>query len=278
MVTSILVGLDDSEYGEAAVALGIDWATRFDCLLVGIGVIDEPTIRGPGAPERISPSYRAAYDQLVSDATHRVDRTLENFTLRCTEAGVSSKQLEDVGSPCEQIMLEAQRYDMIVVGQKTFFRSGVYSNQCNTVDTLLHTTPRPIVVVPKEYRTGTGGILIAFDGSLQASRALYAFVASGLATLGPVHVLCTHETSVVEARKIAERAVEYLRFHDITASPHAITDTCNVSDRILETAKHLDVELIVMGAYGRNTLTEFFLGSVTRSVLETTDLPTFLFH
>jgi len=273
----MLVGLDESPFSEAAVTLGIDWAKRFDCLLVGIGVIDEPSIRGPEAPERMARSYQAAYQSMVAEATHRVDRILERFTLRCSEAGVSSKLLEDVGSPDEQIMTEAQRYDLILIGQRSFFRFETSSHACNTADKLLHATPRPVVAVPGKYRPGNG-VLVAYDGSLQSARALQAFASSGLSALGEVHILCAHKTSSVEAGKIADRAVEYLRFHEIPAKPHPTSGTRSASDDILEMARQLGVELIVMGSYGRTALAEFFLGSVTRNVLARTEIPLFLYH
>jgi nucleotide-binding universal stress UspA family protein len=47
MLKSVLIGLDGSDYSTAAVELGIRWAKQFDALLVGLGIIDEPTIRGP---------------------------------------------------------------------------------------------------------------------------------------------------------------------------------------------------------------------------------------
>ena len=47
MLRSILVGLDGSEHSDSALELGIRWARRFDALLVGIGVVDEPGIHGP---------------------------------------------------------------------------------------------------------------------------------------------------------------------------------------------------------------------------------------
>ena len=277
MVKSILIGLDESPYSESAVTLAVDWAKRFDCLLVGLGVVDEPSIRGSEPRERIAPSYRAAYNSMVAEASHRVDTILERFSLRCVEAGVSSKLLEDVGSPCEQIMTEAQRYDLIAIGQKSYFQFETSPRECDTVDKLLHLTPRPVVVVPKEHREGTG-VLIAYDGSLQSARALQAFTASGLATLGEVNLLTIHPKSNVEASKIADRAVEYLRFHDVAATPHALASAGCASDEILEVAGRLGVELIVMGSYGRNLLLEFFLGSVTRNVLKKADVPIFLYH
>ena len=161
MLKSILISLDESPYCEAAVTVGIGWAKRFDCLLVGLGVVDEPAIRGPKLPQHLTPSARANYNKTIAEASHRVDRILEQFTLRCSQEGVSNKLLEDVGSPCEQIMTEAQRYDVILVGQKTFSQSGATETECDTVDVLLHATPRPVVVAPNCAPSGSG-VLIAF--------------------------------------------------------------------------------------------------------------------
>ena len=277
MPNSILVGLDESPYSEAAVALGVDWAKRFDCLLVGMGVVDEPSIRGPRQPEQLTASFRAAYSKMVAEASHRVDQILERFTLRCAEEGVSSKLLEDIGSPSEQIITEAQRYDLIVLGTKSFFHFETSTQECETLDRLLHTTPRPVVTVPSDYRAGNG-VLIAYDGSLQAARALHAFAASGLSAIGDVHVYCVHNTSAVEAGKIVDRAIEYLRFHQIEAHPHPVVGENKASDEILQAADQFGVELIVMGSYGRNRLAEFLVGSVTRSVLEKSGIPLFLYH
>ena len=277
MLKSILIGLDESPYCDAAVTVGINWAKRFDCLLVGLGVVDEPAIRGPKPPGHMTPSYRATYDSMVAEASHRVDRLLEHFTLRCSQEGVSNKLLEDVGSPCEQIMTEAQRYDVILVGQKTYSQSGAVEKETDMVDALLHATPRPVVVVPGDYQKGSG-VLVAYDGSLQSARSLQAFVGSGLAALGKVSVVTAHKQSTVEAGRIADRAVEYLRFHDIEAQPHALTGGARPSDDILQVAEQQNAELIVMGSHGRSALTEFFMGSVTKNVLERSKIPLFVYH
>ena len=47
MLRSILVGVDGSEYSTAAVELGIQWVQRSGAVLVGLGIIDAPTISRP---------------------------------------------------------------------------------------------------------------------------------------------------------------------------------------------------------------------------------------
>ena len=51
-----------------------------------------------------------------------------------------------------------------------------------------------------------------------------------------------------------------------------------VGEAILDQARQLDAQLLVMGAYGQPTLREFFLGSVTRTALRKSTIPLFLYH
>lgn len=44
MLQSMVVGIDGSVYSTSAVELGIRWAQRWDAVLVGLGIVDTPTI------------------------------------------------------------------------------------------------------------------------------------------------------------------------------------------------------------------------------------------
>ena len=54
--------------------------------------------------------------------------------------------------------------------------------------------------------------------------------------------------------------------------------SARAADVILDQVQQLDAGLLVMGAYGQPVLREFFLGSVTRKVLEECPVPLFLYH
>ena len=278
MLKTILVGLDGSPYSDAAVELGIRWSQKFDCMLTGVGVIDEHEIRRPqGIPVGGGAFKHQAEEAQLADARHRVEQFLEAFTLKCTERQVSHKCLEDVGQPYEEILLEAQRYDLIMIGQETHFHFETRVGAGDTVEALLRRTPRPVVVAPLEIPKGDG-VLIAYDGSLNASRSLQSFVGLGLKTLGEVHLLTIHKNDQVQAAKMADRAVEFLGFHDIKATVHAIADATKPGEMIIKKSHEFGVELIVMGSYGKNRLVEFFMGSVTRKVLSRSTVPMFLYH
>jgi nucleotide-binding universal stress UspA family protein len=230
MLRSILVGLDGSPCSGGAIELGLDWARRFNALLVGVGVVDEPAIRRPAMMPIGGSSFKEHADEaLLRRATLRVEQILEAFALRCVEAGVPSKLLEVVGDPAEQILREAQRYDLLLLGTQTHFHFSTQETPCETLTKVLHSTPRPVVAAPEKLGNG-GCVVVAYDGSLQAARALRAFQCTGLGTLLPVHVLCISDDHV-EAARHTDRAVEFLGFHDINATPHAVPRDCSDTAR-----------------------------------------------
>ena len=277
MPRSILVGLDGSTHCAAAVEIGIRWAQRSNAMLVGLGIIDEPTICKPAAVPLGAMSFKAQRDQdLLADATRRVDGYLEQFALRCANAEISHKLLEDVGLPAEQIMLEAQRYDVILLGRETHFHFETQEAADETLASVVRHSPRPVVAVPENPAEGTS-VVVAYDGGLQAARALQAFQGIGWNGSQEVHIVCVHPDRVEAARR-SNRAVEFLDFHEIKAYPHPVSTAVPADEAILEQARKVDAGLLVMGAYGRLPLKEFFFGSVTRAMLQTSSVPLFLYH
>lgn len=277
MLRSVLVGLDGSEHGDAALELGIRWARRFNALLVGLGVIDEPGIHGAEETWLGEVYFRQINERLTADVRREVERTLERAALRCVEAGVAFKPLEDVGAPHERILIEAQRYDLIIMGQRTHFRFGWQDAADDTLKRVLTENPRPVVAAPGHLLDESGTVLVAFDGSVQAARALQAFRFSGLGQDQRVRVLSIASDKVEAARK-ADRAIEYLSMHGISAAPIALHSDRGPAEIILEQSALAEADLLVMGAYGKSTLREFFIGSTTRSVLKDSLIPVFLSH
>ena len=189
MLRSILVGLDGSPNSRSAVDLGIGWAQKFDATLVGLGVIDEPTIRKPEPAPIGGGSFKKHRDEaLVADARQKVEQFLEDFALRCSAAGVAYKVLRDVGLPDEQISLESQCYDILLLGKQTYFQFETHRGPDDMLTTLLKDSPRPIVTVPEQLGRGDS-IVVAYDGSLQAARTLQAFQSLRLGKDREVHVV-----------------------------------------------------------------------------------------
>jgi nucleotide-binding universal stress UspA family protein len=275
MLRTILTGLDGTPDSQDVLTLGIRWARRYDATLVGIAVIDEPGIHGTG--EWVMPGYFGRLNQKdLHDLTRKMEQVLGMAAIRCAEEGVTFKPLEDVGTPFIEILREAQRYDLLLLGRQTHFQFGYERFEEETLACVLRTCPRPVVVVPRTMSAGEA-VVIAFDGSLQASRALYAFEASGLGRGRDVHVVSIASEHKIAA-KHADRAVEFLAHHDIKALPTSLVSSDAPAAKLLERAKAIRACLIVMGVYGQPLLREFLVGSTTRTMLKETPVPLFVSH
>lgn len=277
MLRTILVGLDGTPQSNLAVDLAIRWAKHFDALVVGLGIVDEPTIRQPLAVPAGAGVYKEQSDGArVAESRHRVEQFLSTFALRCTQAGVSSKVLEREGLPSEALISEAQRFDLIMLPRDANFHFATQQHDDDTLGAVLRGAGRPVVVTPPQLPTGKN-VVVAYDGSVQAARTLQVYQSLGLHGAETVHVV-TVGTERLPAAKCADRAIEYLRAHEVPAEPHIVISGDPPGQAILAEAQRLHAGLLVMGAFGQPRLREFFFGSATKHTLSHTQFPLFLYH
>jgi nucleotide-binding universal stress UspA family protein len=270
----MLVGLDGSDFSESAVELGIDWAGRHNALLVGVGVssAESPHLAGiPVGAAAHGSQHAAAGDEDSPGVAVYLDR----FTRRCNNAGVRSEVIAATGNAAEAVMLEAQRFDLILMGQRTNFLKGPAGFDDTLRDIVRH-SPRPVVAVPEKLPRSTH-VLIAYDGSVQAARTVQAYQALDLHHGGELTVISV-DLEEAEAALRAERAIQFLKTHDIPAAALPLASQFAPAREILDHIEKLDAGLLVMGAYGKQTWREFFLGSTTQTVLRESTIPVLVCH
>jgi nucleotide-binding universal stress UspA family protein len=277
MLRSILVGLDGSAYSAAAVDLGIRWAQHSGAVLVGLGIIDAPTICKPQPVPLGASAYKVHHDAtLLADADHKVQQFLEHCAQRCAEAGVACQLLQDTGLPAEHILMEAPQYDLIMLGQHTFFHFETQEKPDTTLSVVVKQSPCPVVAVPATLPEGQA-VIIAYDGSPHATRALHMFQTLGLASAYDVHVVCV-DAQQKHAACCAERAVAFLQGHNIVAQAHVCATSASPAHVLLEHVQQLKASLLVMGSSARSPLREFFGDSMTRTMLRASPVPIFFYH
>jgi nucleotide-binding universal stress UspA family protein len=283
MLRSILIAIDYAGSDVATQRLGIQWATRTGATLVGMAIVDEPGIRTlepawpVGGKSRADPLYYMGYEARLEEVHHKARQLLEQFAARCDEAGVAHAEMKAVGSPHERIQEEAQTCDVILMTRRSHLRFIAGDDEGDsTLRKVLKDTPRPMVVVPKSA-SPEGPVVIAYDGSLQAARALAAFEAAGLGESGKIHIISVG-SSTIATSKCTDRACKFLGHHKIDAVVHALSSSAPPEEVILEQVRCLNAGLLVMGAYGQPALREFIVGSVTRKMLEESPVPLFLYH
>ena len=276
MLKSLLVLLNDARRAYQASDLARSWASSHEALLVGLSVLDIESLCGDEPVPMSGMSTKEQRDlALLEDARSKLGLVRDRFQSLDTQAHVTSKLLNEEGRPADVIAREAQRYDLVLVDQpQTHPALGTLSSD-QLVGVVKH-CPRPLVVVPDRPTTVTD-VVIAYDGSLQAARAVQAFAQSGLATGRQVRVVGTAERFVTATRRV-DRAVEFLTLHGITAKAVPVTSEDDPAAVILDHLALYPTGLLVMGTFGQNIVREVLFGSVTRRLIEHCPVPIFLFH
>lgn len=277
MLRSILIALDGSPFSDTAVELALRWAKRSNARLHALGIIDEPKIRGGGATGIGGAAYSKQIDETqMADAKAKVELFLDRFEARCRAEDVAFGRTAAVGSPRAEILAAAPRHDIVFLGRQTYFHFETQQKPDDTLEEILHRPPRPVVAAPKTLPK-EGPVLVAYDGSAEAARALQFAQCLGVLARSEVHVVSiAAERS--HASDHAECAVAYLSEHEVAATAHVIESDEAAGPQILERATAVGAELIVMGAFGRRLLKERLFGSVTGSMLEHATVPLFLCH
>ncbi len=283
MLASILIGLDPFYYNDERLDAIIGWGKRSGATLVGLAAIDEPGVRAiePASPvggtPGVDPVLYQGYEGRLAELNREADLVLKRFAARCGEVGVSHLELKASGAPHELFEREAQSCDLIVLARGARFRFQARDDEVDdTIQRVLKNAPRPLLIT-SDGELASGAVVVAYDGSLQAARALAAFQATGLGALEQVHVV-TMDSNTLDATRHADRAVKFLDFHKIEAIPHVLPSSPDPAHTILDHVRRLGAGMLVMGAYGQPMLREFFVGSVTRTILTECPIPVFYYH
>ena len=278
MITRLLLALDDTPASHEARRLAIALAKANQARLGAIAVIDTPWITRPMATGIGGSAYKV---QMEMDALRRAHQqsaaALAALRAAAAEAGVACEARQQEGEPAGCIEAEATTSDLLVLGRNaTFFGEEPESGVSETVLGLLERNPRPLLLAP-ERPLASDSILVAFDGSLPASRSLHMLALLGLAAGRQVRVLSIAEEAGLAVAR-AQAAAALLRAHGAVAEPAAVTSSADPAELIMGQAQASGAGIVAMGAYGHRGLREIFFGSCTRRLLQECGAALFVHH
>ncbi|HEX2661107.1 MAG TPA: universal stress protein [Polyangia bacterium] len=279
MIKEALICLESSPSSDAATRLAITIAAELSATLVGLAIVDEPDIRAGAATGFGGSSYKHDRDEaLMADARARAADCLALFERRCRNAQVSATTLEVVGRPAASILAEMERRELTVLGRDANFRYETETDDTATREAILHKATGPVLIVPEETEGPLGKeIVVAYDGSRAAKRAMSSLAASGLAQSRHVRVASVDDSGE-QAWMMATAGVKLLAELGVTAEASNIVSAHSSVDALAAFSRKIGAGLIVMGAFAHNRLAHLFHGSVTRGLVERTTIPLYLQH
>jgi nucleotide-binding universal stress UspA family protein len=258
-------------------AVRFDLARRRNAEIAGLAGIDLTSIEVPMPGVAGGAAYKgkleAAMKQEASDASHRLHDLYEDA---CQRHGISFDWLSFEGDPIASLYLATESRDVIVSGHDTAVGGTSSPSVPDVLAKLLRLSPRPVIILP-EKRPSDHHVLVAYDGSLPAMRAMQLFVLLGLGHGQHIHVASIDPSQEMAARRAAG-AASYLRSHGLEVEAFSVSTRNHAAEVLNIEAHDRKIGLLLMGAYGHRGFREYFFGSTTRSLVENPPCALFLYH
>lgn len=276
MIKSILIPTDGSVNSHTALEFGIYLAKLFKAEITGLNVIDIRALEGPFLSD-ISGSlgftpfqnYFPKFQKILED---RANVILDDFKNRCAEKSIDPRLKRMSGVIANVIAEEAKRVDLVVIAQRGEHEQWSTGLIGSTTDSVVRKSPRPVLVTPNKFQKVTG-VLVAYDGSIEANRAL--------------KTACEHFSDKKIQFRIVFVTADGDRKKRLTdevnefVSPYKLKYeiTCLEGDagkEILNFSENTKTDLIAMGAFSHSRIRDLFLGGTTAYIIRKASIPVLL--
>jgi nucleotide-binding universal stress UspA family protein len=271
MVETILVASDGSDGAGVAERYGISLASRLRARLSGVTVVEERDVRAPKDEELSLPAYPEA--EVAAYYRARAEATSRRFSERARAEGQEAQCEAIQGIADDRIVEKSQGADVVLMGRDGKGAHGRTALIGSTVDGVVRKSSKPTLVVPSGSPQ-TGPIVVGFDGSPGSRIAANLAVAMASALGEAIHVFVDSKD---KGRAVARFEEVRQLLGGASVPVRETSSTLGRPDvKIVDTAREARAGLIVIGAYGRNRITEYFLGSNAASVVRTSPVAVLL--
>lgn len=234
------------------------------------------------APIILSDPY-AVWEPMMAEweksAQTKQEEAREKFISEAAKAGVNADFCAYRSTDLHAVIAHARASDLTIVGQRNLSDSTSDLGNNFPISFVLK-LGRPVLFFPHtgDIPTKFNTIIVAWDGGREATRAM-ADAMPFLKLAQRVKILSISEHSDEDHDLPDIDIAAYLAKHDVKVEIER-NENVHVSpaEWLLERTTNCGADLLVMGAYGHNRLTELILGGVTRTVMRQMTLPVIMSH
>ena len=275
---TILVHVDHSRHAPQRIRVAAEIALRDNAHLVGLAMtgvsrylLDSDTV---DHQEPVLLTHISALKKQAEQALERYEELVQQMGVLSWE-----KRLVD-DEPAGGVSLEARYADLVVLGQ-TDTDEVLPAMMSDFPEYVVMYAGRPVLIVPYAGSFEHIGkkILVAWDGSMEASRAING----ALPFLRQAHevkvVVFNADKQVnVHGEQPGADIARYLARHGVNVDVLQETTDQDSGNALLSLAADTFADLLIMGCYAHSRFREVLLGGASRTVLESMTLPVLMAH
>lgn len=277
---TILVHADESRHTHKRIKLAARLATESDAHLIGVAATALPgTFYLPGVVGESAVTVTAYLDYL----RERASGTLMEFESVVQKAGLASYEKRVINDEAGAgLCLQARYSDLVVVGQ-TDPDEALPALRAGFPEYVVMNSGRPVLIVPYagEFKNISKRVLVAWDASMEATRAVTAAIPFlRQSELVQVVVFDSRSRPDAHGEQPGADVALWLSRHGIKVevSQQSTADDIDTGNALLSYVTDFGADLLVMGGYGHSRFREVLLGGVTKTVLRSMTVPVLMAH
>jgi nucleotide-binding universal stress UspA family protein len=288
MIKTVLIPISgrdsDTRVFSAALSVARPLAAHLRFLHVRLSAC-EAAIRTRHVEYCVGPAINSALHALEQDQAERSETAIEQVEAFCAIEGISFRDcpsvtptvtaeiVEETDQAESRLLTHARHSDLLVLGRPAHEDLMPYY----LIETLLLGSGRPILIAPEHPAQRSGTIVVGWQETPSAARALTA--ALPLMKCAQRVVLVNVGEPHSATPRDLDRVAAQLSWHGIFAEVRHLTGTPkSASQVLLQSASDLNPEILVVGGYSNRPLHEKIFGGVTRALLAEAETPIFMMH
>lgn len=218
-------------------------------------------------------TYQALYPKLEKVMSEKGEVILRDIEERFAGSRAPITTKIEKGHLLTTILRNETDCDLVVIGKKGEAEKDADSVIGSSVEWIVRRSIKPCLLVVPKPAISLERVLIAFDGSAHAEKALRVAlgIVKGFAGELLVIAVAPDAEHAEPARKnlLAAEAIA----EDYGVTPISLLRTGRPADTIMRYVHKKKADLLVTGAYGHTLLREYLIGSTTFQLLLQADVP-----
>ncbi len=276
-ISSLLIATDGSVYADVATECGACLAARLRARITVLYVIDARRLAGhfirniseileSFPSEGIADRVRDYYRKQGNEALKRAASICERYRVTCQtdlQTGNVVKIVAEASADADLLVIGAR-------GEDEEFETGFLGS---VAEKLVRKVNRPVLLTRLQFREFRRALL-AYDGSAAAREAMKM-----LARLTAALEMDVDAVQMVEegdSTTALKEVVSYFKNYPVRLSTHYLTGDSHAV--IIEHAKELGCDLMVMGAYDNRLADSLALGTTTDYLVRNSPVPVLVHH
>jgi nucleotide-binding universal stress UspA family protein len=276
-ISSLLVATDGSVYADVATECGAWLAARLHARITVLYVIDARRLAGhfirniseileSFPSEGIADRVRDYYRKQGNEALKRAASICERYRVTCQtdlQTGNVVKIVADASVDADLLVIGAR-------GEDEEFETGFLGS---VAEKLVRKVNRPVLLTGLQFREFRRALL-AYDGSAAAREAMKML--ARLAAALEMEVDAVQMVEEGESTTALKEVVSYFKNYPVRLSTHYLTGDSHAV--IIEHAKEIGCDLMVMGAYDNRLADSLALGTTTDYLVRNSPVPVLVHH